>query len=698
MKIGKRKAEKLFVDCITTSIDAENGDFHWDIFFQNWFKTHGQPCYFLFRKHLGVTNTQYVELFALLQKHSKSSVYKKGTTHLMFHTTEQIKGTLIDSLNSVLDVEESQREKSIRDFSKTYTEVFCATVAIDLFYCSTSVLLPPGLEVEIGKICAASGYIHSAGYAIFIRNIKKAKTKDLFYSLDKHLEKKEKETNKSKIPFVVYAHEDFSDFDSEAKEQIGRGIETTKIFVEKMSMGANRLSEVVDTMRDKFTENLEIPKPGSYLQEHQFNSSSCLWLISDRSLSSANSSNPGRDRYYICFEQIYRNENPFFIFDENKPAWKSHTTMPHSLTAALINSTGLPDGNLTLSDPFGGTGTTWLESLRLGQKSGIVCSDISPLTTLMTEDNLRFFLKNVAELQSLQSILLEFLEFSKDDEKFEIGSLQGSFQLNQSTTLEGANASYIIAKDLFEELSLSQPNEDEEYVFSNEFIKKMEKESFESRFLLYIFLRAKFRFQGGFKRRSTLFRTAVAKSIDELLVQIENFLEVKRYLTNKKITKKDGYFEYQGRYSKEIISHMFLMKYENFELRIEDEIQCKDARKIDENSVDVIICDPPYGFNTTESQALLAKLYSEFIEVSIRALKPGGHFIICLPAESYTGRDLPYCTKSSMISNQVLTKAEILGREVFLPAQSLPLREFSPPYYWEAEKALRRIILHFRIS
>jgi tRNA G10 N-methylase Trm11 len=119
-----------------------------------------------------------------------------------------------------------------------------------------------------------------------------------------------------------------------------------------------------------------------------------------------------------------------------------------------------------------------------------------------------------------------------------------------------------------------------------------------------------------------------------------------------------------------------------------------DARNLHPDSIDLIICDPPYGFNTTEDDGKLADLYSEFIDKAISSLRRQGQLIICLPGESYTGRNLAYCTKSDLVSRQIILKAHQQGRIAYRPAQSLPY-SFTAPYYWELERALRRTILHF---
>jgi len=120
-----------------------------------------------------------------------------------------------------------------------------------------------------------------------------------------------------------------------------------------------------------------------------------------------------------------------------------------------------------------------------------------------------------------------------------------------------------------------------------------------------------------------------------------------------------------------------------------------DASKFDCSPTDLIICDPPYGFNTNEDDDCLVDLYSVFLDKAIESLRPHGQLIICLPAESYTGRDLHYCTRSDIVSRQIITKAHKQGRLVYRPAQSFPISSLSPPYYWESERALRRTILHF---
>lgn len=689
--------EQILEHCISSSISKDTHEFQWETFFQSWFRERGTPYFFLFKKHMGVTNTQYAELFSLLETHCIDSVTRSRKSHLLFHTTDDIRETLVETLNSVLDSREEHRNAAIKQFSSRYAEVLSSTVSVDLFYCSSAIALPPGVEVDIKQICVDSGYIHSAGKSIFIRNIKKARIFDFRDRLDKHL--KTIDPLFLPVPFVVYAHEDFSGYDDTAKDQIKKGIESTKLYLEKMSMGPYRLAEIVEQIRAEWSGRVEIPPPGSYLELHRFEKEKTVWMIGERSLSKSNPTNPGMERYYICYEQSVKSENPFFLFDENKPAWKSHTTLPHSLTAALINITRPHLKGTVICDPFGGTGTTWLESKRLDLSATVLTSDVATIGPLLVKDNLQFFLSNVTELSALQSDLKKIGDaIKKDGKEPEPIANQGTLELGLDVNSKSVVTPYLIVNQLVDQLRQDQPKEEQEFNYSEEFVDRLQSLDYMTRFLFYIALRAEFRYQGGYKRRSVVFQKAFIKSLEELESQIDQLIKVRKDIEKDlDCSGSRNYCVFQGSYSKEVVSSFFVANEKRFIEDAKESVLTNDARKLKPNSVDVIICDPPYGFNTTEDQGELASLYSEFIEAAILALKPRGHFIICLPAESYTGRELPYCTRSDMITNQVLVKAEAHQRVIYLPARGLPMKGMFPPYFWEADKALRRTILHFRL-
>ncbi|RNC64261.1 MAG: hypothetical protein ED859_18620 [Desulfuromonadales bacterium] len=559
-----------------------------------------------------------------------------------------------------------------------------------MFFGSSAVFIPKGISLDLNKVVFDSGYIHSAGRSIFIRNIKKAKKNEFFDSLDIHLSRNT--VSGDEIPFIVYAHEDFSGHDKDSYELIDRGIEQCKIYVEKMSMGSHRLSSILNEMQTvKYKDKLLIPKAGSYLIHHNFRKGRTIWLISDRSLSGGQISNAGTIRYYICYEQLLKNDSPFFFFDENKPAWKSHTTLPHSLTAALINATRPIVSGGVICDPFAGTGTTWLEIKRLQLNNKIICSDLSPAASILHSDNICFFNMSSSELSSL----VDQLKACCSSDVSAINMQHELFPEIKTST------PYFIALSLLDKLKEEQQDEDQEYFLSNTFVDQLTTTNFLTRIIFYIALRAELRFQGGFKRKSVDFASAFKKSLNKLVDQIDMLILLRNEIetSNIDVNTECSYLTITGTYSNKLIPVFLLDELSQLKKCIELEVKPSvDARQLEPNSIDLIICDPPYGFNTNEEDGGLAQLYSEFIAKAIAALRPNGQLILCLPAESYTGRDLPYCTRSDIISRQIQIKAHEQGRLVYQTSKSLPHSSLAPPYYWESERALRRTILHYRFQ
>jgi hypothetical protein len=394
----------------------------------------------------------------------------------------------------------------IRSFADNYSDAFSRTAAINLFYCSCAVFLPPEIDINLEKLCAQSGYVHSAGYSIYIRNIKKARKHDLIQSISSYLQIS---SAQRPIPFVVYSHEDFDGYDDGASDQIRRGIDSTKLYIEKMSLGSNRLGEVVNSLSLKFPDGLIVPKPGSYKKEHKFeNCESTLWLIGDKSISSNNILYPGSQRYYICYHQIAKNASPLYYFDENKPAWKSHTTLPHTLTAALINSTLPHDGQKSICDPFGGTGTTWLEVKRIIPQSKVLSIDSSELAPVLVQDNIEFFLMPSYQLNDLLQRLVDLLNtLTARNKSKEERRVLVSTRIEQTSLIESAGVNLSIV-DMYEnalrfvdQLRVSQPDEEQEFEINNDnILPGLKSGSFLCRLLFYVVLRAEFRYHSAIKR------------------------------------------------------------------------------------------------------------------------------------------------------------------------------------------------------
>ncbi len=118
-----------------------------------------------------------------------------------------------------------------------------------------------------------------------------------------------------------------------------------------------------------------------------------------------------------------------------------------------------------------------------------------------------------------------------------------------------------------------------------------------------------------------------------------------------------------------------------------------------EGYCDVILTDPPYGFNTDEDPLSLGELYLRSLEAMLGALRPGTdcHLIVCLPEQSFVGRATPWYTRRPAYVRQVFALVDRYDREVIRVGQVFPShgRTAGPPYYWQSDRALRRSILHF---
>jgi hypothetical protein len=163
-------------------------------------------------------------------------------------------------------------------------------------------------------------------------------------------------------------------------------------------MGPLRLVKVLKWMSEQLRERIVIPQPGDYKRHGEFRDQAgvdrtrTIWLITDRPLVESTGVS-GPERYFLCYDQLYSNENPFHVFDENKPAWKAHTTIPHTLAGAMINVSRpwWPEGaTVKIADPFVGTGTTCLECLKFTE-TVTEGSDLDSSAALLMNDNLAFF-------------------------------------------------------------------------------------------------------------------------------------------------------------------------------------------------------------------------------------------------------------------------------------------------------------------
>lgn len=662
-------------------------------FFTDWFRRQGTPLFFLFKKNLSQSNIQFAELLALIRTHTVKRKGKSPVQELQFLTfNEFIEGFSM----MVAAFEGGDGDAACKDIVRLYSEPLSRLVLVEPFFGSATVFIPPHLELDYKRVCGESGYIHSCGTNVFTRAIDETDPKDFLDTIEAHVKSHGKPGKK--VFFTVYAHEDFTDYDRALASELRGGLDEVKVYVEKYHIGNTPLVLVLKDLQKRLKEHLVIPEPGDFRRQHHkarsqsgLDRSRTMWLIIDRSLSDLPQV-PGSNRFLICYNQDVHNGNPFHLFDENKPAWVSHTTISHTLAGAMVNLTRPWMGHdashpVKLCDPFGGTGTVWFESSKLANcdaESG----DLESVSQLLVRDNLFFFAAPTSVLKKTKQGLKRVIKLLDPE-------TPSPKKLNHLQKAAGKDIEW--TAELYALLAKQQQGKAGDQVDASVVQAMIKEKSVFRRLLLYVALRTRVRHVNQFARGATDDNTAFIKEAETLVRQFDALIRQRK--REHKGTRPLGKLDvFQGSYSDSCGVSRKMMADILRSDRVGTSVHIRDACELQEGVYDVVVTDPPYGFNTKEDQRELAGVYARAIRSLVRSLRDGGQLVICLPERSHTGRKLPAFTTAGVVTQQVLAEAEVLNREVVVAAQALPKpgNLFRPPYYWESERALRRVILHFR--
>lgn len=690
---------RIIKDCMEVDPISKLPLFNGRKFFEEWFYIYGKAYLFTFKNHLGITDLQYAELYALVRQYTTIDVEHKISAHdILFHGSFDFKKTLQASVDSYIDGYSAVSEINWDAFTEIYNTLLNSSVILDARYCSCSILLPPTLFLKLSQICIQSGYIDSCGLQIYAKRIEKVQSNILVRKLISYLEKRKskKASNNrpKKIKFKVWAHEN-----SSANENNGKGIETLKIYLHKVKLGKLKISTVVD---DQIINNPLLNAQLVFNLENEENTDGIIWIIQDRSVDYHLGHNyPGNKRFLICFHQIYKNCNPLHIFNENKPAWVAPITIPHSLLGAMVNITRpWRNAKTHIHDPFCGTGSLILEMLK--DESVIATgSDLAVETNFLLQDNIKYlsdasqFVSNLHDLNDVKDFNLldinkfigekQNLSFTGIGDSLTKGKLKKALQLFLQI-LEDSN---------YDSKSGATP----EYEFKN-CLEELQQFSVQERLFFYIALRAQ-------KNKVDENDTNIAFSkhfINEATVLADQFKVYKNWFVTQKFNGEGPDLPMNLIRQDHHISMRLSVSPQAFSSsNINDAVENKDAaisENFEDDAYDVVVTDPPYGFNTDEAAVVLAKMYASFIKVWLKKIKPKGHLVICLPQETYNGQILPYCTNASLITSMVISAAAEIKRQIILPAKVMPSYSpgLAPPYYWISDKVLKRVVLYFQVD
>lgn len=663
-----------------------------ETFFTEWFRTKGQIFSIVFKKNHRVTNIQVAELVALVRAYRTDS-----NVPLAFLSVESYKEVLRHICGAFRD-DNDRRQFRCDAVASRYSHLIENTAAIDVMYGSCVLFLPPTVVVDMHTVCARSGYIHSYGRNIYVRNIYKASKGEFFDKLGGYLE-----THHAgqQLLFRPYTHEDFTENDRKEAVTLRSGLDDLKIAAQKSFLQSFRIADVIEAMRAQFKGQLIIPEPGDstvdedlilYNRSHNtaFLAENCIFLIMDHSINSGTSAR-GNRHYIVCYDQQCINENPFHAFDENKPAWFDHTTLPHTLAGAMINITRpywpkkLNGARISFFDCFAGSGTTLLEAIH---HEDIECAgnDHEPISRLLLRDNLLFFSLDHDDLETLKSSFKKVSDRLNPETEHKKSDQFKWDKSAEKVALEFADTAY----------GSWERHKDESPESAGELMSVLEdfaKDDLIARLLFYAKLKAARRYEAALRVNSITMNTAFKRELTDLIYGIEKFDKLRKRTASGIV--EGTYNTFLSKYSRGV---SISIKCLDMLLTVShDTISSFDCRKWkSRHKYDLIVTDPPYGFNTEENQDALADVYVKFLEAAIRSLSSHGQLVLALPDWSHTGRQLPAFVLKDFVIGQVLAIAQETGREVIQTATQTPATVGAPPYYWESEKALRRVICHFR--
>jgi hypothetical protein len=337
-------------------------------------------------------------------------------------------------------------------------------------------------------------------------------------------------------------------------------------------------------------------------------------------------------------------------------------------------------------DPFVGSGTIWMEALKHPEFTAD-CSDLSEISPRLCLDNLRFLHISAKELRQLDrrvGEVIAFVEGATGTAKTEERVRRAQQRFLQLTNF----ADLVNMRDA---------------TFTKEFVADLPRSRFE-RLLFYLVVRTTVRNLAAFIRRQSAdgelfdaeWKHAFVTEARKFLRSAQQLLLLRERIELSATTaSRPRLVIVDGEYTKSCSLASLDGDWTTYLTAVRDACALKEQCQ-----PDVIVTDPPYGFNTEEDPVTFARFYAAMIPSLIRALRPGGQLVLCLPDLSLNGRKMFFFANKELVVQQVLRAAEDLGLHVSVPGFSVPepVRLFRPPYYWESERALRRAILHFRFE
>ncbi len=652
--------------------------------FESWYKDYGAVYQFIYRCNFSITDIQYRELAELLRMHCLSRDMGKK---VFLATRQQMEEFLWEFQGELFSGKNSGFSQEIR---KVCLKKIAHTIVIDNYYTSSIVYIPETITADIEAIVYEGGYIYSCGEYVFrgkidgtcYAEVEEAWTR---YTRNKNLN----------FRLEIYDSRKYSAADKGYEDDFkNNGISSLQLDPEHFYLQEMSLMEAMKRLNDR--------------NMYQ-NSKETAWIFRDRAISEKE--REVEQGYYFITWPLVLNKNVSYLFDTDHPAW-NNTLIPHTFVSAMLNiGRGTCKGrDIKVLDPMVGSGTMAVEAAKYPEMifSG---SDIASDSCEMVNYNMQFFAMDDLSGEQLAQIIWKLLKVMYTDETeklFNIISDQQKERLRKLNSSIDVSREKIISDITYSVKNFLDKNIDIFLEDASEYDEQRRKalksaelskeKVFYVDFFVFVFRKASLRHcRTDISRmnRETL-KKAAFREITGLLFRSLDMLDILKQMDSNCLSRKDGkvIFKMNGincvgvDYGRVYKNHAIQRIQSGEDLRI-------SLKKYQTEQVDLIITDPPYGYNTEEQDEALYELYRDLAEESVKVVKPGGTIIMCLAARMHQGKRLPGFIKRDFVLGMFREAAARNGREIIDSDEEIrgmgELYDF--PFFWESKKVLRREIL-----
>ncbi|WP_129590958.1 hypothetical protein [Bradyrhizobium shewense] len=712
--------------------------------------------FFLFWKNMSVTNLAINELVALVRLNSKvrpeTATADSANTYFV---SDSDYTSFIEEIWTSFFGEQPlprkdvvQRIKEVGDHLIRYhRQSLERTIILEYYHTSALLHIPLSLEIDLQNVVSASGYIQSAGPGLYARNIEKAAKGDLIAQLNRYLDR----TPQKKFFLVPYADEFFSPWEkAHSASSLRNGLDGVRFYFRKHAIGELTLQQMLSLIPSE-TNGRVIVASGlkEYWVERQqsIKAGACddttIWFVSDHNVHETDLRgyfSRGTKQYFFVYAQLIYNASQLNLFKERKPAWLAPVTLPHTLCGAMVNiaqdhwartQEGNPNTPPIILDAFCGTGTTLIDLAYRFQNAIVVGFDKDSFSYSLCRDNLEFLAADIEDVETFKTSYCDPVyaeqRFADDIKTFLDAFGQPKWDKRKSPeNLLVAVVERLLYELINDRSTTSIQLENAKFIgWVQEVLDKGFGDSFQTfleplksthKWLCYLAWRGLVNGRSSVRSHDDLL-AVIRRELQQFSVELKQHVEAMRCPTwitdgHQRFALAKGTYSPQSLLDRKRLSELAekIKRITVSELKqgllankLEPGIyiaNVEDSARALENfpgAFDILITDPPYGFNTHFEGGSLMGLFGTFFPQAVRSLSPKGQLIVSLPEHSRNGRQVPFYQTRSVVTQQIITAAHDQGKQIVNFSDGLPDRAgiFRPPYYWFSPAGVSRSILKF---